>query len=55
MILEKFNHQIVNLESPNGHFGRLRSPIILERLIKEAKHNIRKLEDVRLQEKAKQL
>tara|TARA_R100000458_G_C8246805_1_gene224578 strand:- start:719 stop:982 length:264 start_codon:yes stop_codon:yes gene_type:complete len=55
MILEKFNHQIINLENPNGHFGRLRSPIILERLIKEAKQNERKIEDVRLQEKAKQL
>ena len=55
MILEKFNHQIINLENPNGHFGRLRSPIILERLIKKAKQNERKLEDVRLQEKAKQL
>ena len=55
MILEKFNYQIINLENPNGHFGRLRSPIILERLIKKAKQNERKLEDVRLQEKAKQL
>ena len=55
MILEKFNHQIINLENPEGHFGRLRSPIILERLIKKAKQNERKLEDVRLQEKAKQL
>lgn len=55
MVLEKFNNQIINLESPNGHIGRLRAPIILERLMKEAKHNIRKLEDVRLQEKAKQL
>ena len=55
MILEKFNYQKINLESPVGHFGRLRSPIILERLIKEAKQNERKLEDVRLQEKAKQL
>jgi|TARA_B100001094_G_C18166908_1_gene792668 hypothetical protein len=55
MVLEKFNNQIINLESPNGHIGRLRSPIILGRLIKEAKHNIRILEDVRLQEKAKQL
>ena len=55
MILEKFNYQIINLESPKGHVGRLRSPIILERLIKEAKQNERKLEDVRLQEKAKQL
>tara|TARA_R100000479_G_scaffold145952_1_gene81392 strand:- start:1099 stop:1362 length:264 start_codon:yes stop_codon:yes gene_type:complete len=55
MILEKFNYQIINLESPEGHFGRLRSPIILERLIKKAKQNERKLEDVRLQEKAKQL
>ena len=52
---KKFNYQIINLESPEGHFGRLRSPIILERLIKEAKQNERKLEDVRLQEKAKQL
>ena len=49
------SHQIINLESPEGHFGRLRSPIILERLIKEAKKNERKLEDVRLQEKARQL
>ena len=55
IIYEKFTKGIKDLESPNGHFGRLRSPIILNRLMLEAKKIERRIEDVRLKEKARQL
>ena len=55
IIYKKFIKRVRNLESPNGHFGRLRSPIILSRLMLEAKKIERRIEDVRLKEKARQL
>ena len=33
MVYEKFVATITELESPNGHFGRLRAPIVLENII----------------------
>ena len=55
MVYEKFVATITELESPNGHFGRLRAPIVLENIIKDSKKTERKIKDVRLQEKARQL
>ena len=53
--VEKFVATITELESPDGHFGRLRAPIVLENIIKDSKKTERKIKDVRLQEKARQL
>ena len=55
MVYEKFVATITELESPDGHFGRLRAPIVLENIIKDSKKTERKIKDVRLQEKARQL
>ena len=36
-LYEKFENKITELESPNGHFGRLSAPIVLEKVIDQSK------------------
>ena len=36
-LYEKFVNKISELESPNGHFGRLSAPIVLEKVIDQSK------------------
>ncbi len=36
-LYEKFVNKITELESPNGHFGRLSAPIVLEKVIDQSK------------------
>jgi hypothetical protein len=50
-IYKKFIDRVSELESPNGHFGKLSAPIVLEKVIKESEKLKGVIEDVEIERK----